>query len=783
MIRYIFVIFIFLLVFSPLAFGTVEAWSLAVMEVLAMAALFLFFLRKVREDHSVLYEVPGIVPLVCLLVFILIQLVPLPASIVKIISPSAFNIYKETSVLSGPDGWMFLTIHRKATLMEFFRMAAYASFYILTVQLLTNKELLKKTVTAIVVFASFLSFFGILQYLLSNNKIYWFRELTRGGEPFGPYVNHNHYAGLMGMLFPLVLSQFLYYKPTITYASLRERVVEIFDQYKTNVYIVLGFFAVLTATTIFLTLSRGAIISLSISMVIFGALLLRSRSSRKRGVIVILIFVLVLLSVGWFGWEPVFSKFGSIRNAQGAPAGYRISIFQDSKGIINDFFLSGSGFGSFSDIYKRYRTIRSEYFIEHVHNDYIELFTDGGIIAFSLAVWFLADVLIKSYRSFRKRKDPYSSYLFIGSAAGISYMLAHSISDFNMHIGANGLFFFFLAGLAVSSANTRLCDNHNKTLLIEKKAPTKQFSISAGVILFACAAFNSGILIAAWYSSSVNGLNSAGDLKPAGDRVKIASWFDPFEAKYPYYIGDIEMQRADMEQAAVQIKKALRLSPVNGAYLQKLGLIYSGHRNYELADRLLQSGIRSDISDPLRYRIYASWLISRGEKQKGLKYIRTGISMEPDKTRTYIALMVLHKISDEEIKSVLPETARPYMQFADYLDKTGKEKMAEDAYIRALGFIRNEKEKDTSYFQDISRFYIKKSLFGEALNIIRIGTELMPGDLRLRLTAADLYEKLEMKDEAVKEYNRVLLIDPGNRQAVTRLEKINKQLNNTNKTK
>ena len=42
----------------------------------------------------------------------------------------------------------------------------------------------------------------ILQHFTFNGKLYWVRELRYGGIPFGPYVNRNHFAGLMELLIP-----------------------------------------------------------------------------------------------------------------------------------------------------------------------------------------------------------------------------------------------------------------------------------------------------------------------------------------------------------------------------------------------------------------------------------------------------------------------------------------------------------------------------------------------------------------------------------------------------
>jgi hypothetical protein len=50
-----------------------------------------------------------------------------------------------------------------------------------------------------------MAMFALLQSLSSPDKLYWFRTPRSGGWIYGPYVNHNHYAGLMEMLFPIPL--------------------------------------------------------------------------------------------------------------------------------------------------------------------------------------------------------------------------------------------------------------------------------------------------------------------------------------------------------------------------------------------------------------------------------------------------------------------------------------------------------------------------------------------------------------------------------------------------
>ena len=776
MTRGIFILFIFILIFAPLAFGTVEPWSLTIIEICSLLAFLLLLLGKLQSKETFFYEIPGSIPLLCLLALIGIQLVPLPGSIIRIISPETYNIYKDTIFLYEPMQWVSLSINKKATLMEFLRVTAYIVFYVLTVQVLSKKDALKKTVTILTIFASLLSLFAILQHLLPNNKIYWIRELTLGGSPFGPYVNRNHYAGLMEMIFPLVLSLFLFYKPRSTYKSLRDKTAEIFTIQGTNVHILLGFSAVLVATSIFLTLSRSGIVSLCISMIFFGLLFFRRGASKRRGLIIIAVFVLVVLSVGWFGWDPIIERFERLKDTQGNISELRLSIWKDSRNIIGDFPLTGTGFGSFLNIYPKYRTLSVSAVAEHAHNDYLELLSEGGIFAFFFCMCFLIILFYKSYRVFRKRREIYSINLYIASITGIISILIHSVTDFNLRIGANGLYFFFLAGLAVSSANTRLRDGLSETYLEKRRIPLKGLTaLSVGVLLW-CFIFQGGITTGKIYFSSIrdtklNERTPHKELVLIKDAAYKASFFDPMEAQYRYATANIE-RFLDNDIAFGRYKEAVRLDPVNGEYLERLGLVMSELGQDSLADKLLRSGITYDVSNPARYRRYALWLFSMGRVEEGLRIARSAISLEPQKTKEYITLMVLDGFSDEEILISLPERVGPHLDFADYLFSTGKDKMAEEEYLRALRYIKNEFPVKPDFFYAGYRYYLKKDRLEDALNIMQKAADALPGDPGIKLHIADLYEKLSIPSSAMKEYRKILALDPRNQEAKKRLDNL-----------
>jgi O-antigen ligase len=777
MTKAVFGLFIFILLFSPLAFGTVENWSFTVMETCTVFAFLLILIGAARQKQGFLYETPGILPLLFFLIYILLQLVPLPQEIVRKVSPETYRLYKETVLVVQPEAWMSLSINKKATLMEFFRIASYIIFYVLTVQLFTKKEALKKTVAVVIIFASVLSFFAILQHFIPNNKIYWARELTKGGSMFGPYVNRNHYAGLMEMLFPLILGLFLFYKPQVFRRSFREKISALFNRHATNIYMLLGFSAVLTATSVFLTLSRSGIVSLCLSMVFFGLMFLSKGVNKKRAVIIIVIGILIFLSVGWFGWSPIFERFGKLQNAQGDISEMRLQIWKDGMNIIGDFPLTGTGFGTFINIYPKYRSIPGDAIASHAHNDYIEFLSDGGALACLIVLWFILTFAYNILSAFRKRREVYSIYLFIASVTGILALSMHSLTDFNLHIGANGLYLFFLLGLSVSAANTRMREGLNDTYLQKKRLPAKVLPAFIGILLAAVFIFNSGVLAGGLFFMKIKDVKLRDDTsKQDLDNMKHAAYMaalcDPLEAKYHYAVANIERLISNDQAALHHYGRAVELNPTGGEYLQRLGLILSELKPGEAGEELLRAGIIYEVHNTARDKRYALWLFSMGRKDDGIRIIRKAISLEPEKTREYITLMILNNLSDGEISGALPDRVEPHQLFADYLYRTGHERMAEETYLNSMKYLRNENRVSPEYFYRIRNYYLKKGGNEEALQIMRKAIEMLPGDAGVRIRTAEIYEKLGNNDKAEEEYRKALSIAPANQEAKTRLDKL-----------
>src|SRR4029077_3409163 len=99
------------------------------------------------------------------------------------------------------------------------------------------------------------SLFAILQHFTFNGKIYWVREIPFGGIPFGPYVNRNHFAGLMELLIP----------PGVAILILRAE--------RRDLLPLVTLFTLFPIGALFLSASRGGIMSFVAEVVILGVLI------------------------------------------------------------------------------------------------------------------------------------------------------------------------------------------------------------------------------------------------------------------------------------------------------------------------------------------------------------------------------------------------------------------------------------------------------------------------------------------------------------------------------
>lgn len=766
-------LFLTTLFFAPLAFGSVETWSIALVEILVFLTAISYFFRGKQEGQALL-QVPGILPLLLLILWMFLQLVPLPPPLVKVIAPGIYQAYAPLLDLQAGSQWIPLTVNLKATLLEGLRISAYGVFYILTVQLLSTSEALTKTVKIIAWLAIGIAFLAIIQKFTSPREIYWFRITPVGSGTVGPWVYHNHYAGFMELVFPLVLALFFHYRPPFTYQQpLRARIAAIFTAPDSNIHFFLGFGIVLILASVFIALSRGGILSISIGLLLFLLILMRKNPASGKMLPLVLLGC-VLLAVTWLGWDPILTKFNKTLTETGGIADGRLLIWQDCAPLIRDFLFTGSGFGTFLQVYPQYSTFPANATIDHAHNDYLELITDGGLIGFLLAAWFVITILHHGLRKLSARREHYSILLIIGAITAIVSLLLHSVTDFNMHNGANGLYFFFLCGILVSAGNTRLRYRTRPTLLNPTSSKWKPAFLAAVPLLFITVTTQGGILQAKALYNQVAEVYitpqlSEQTLQKLLQTINKAIRFDPLEAVYSYYRGNLLSCQQQTKAAFSNYLQASRKDPLEGAYLQRLGLILTATDNARASLLMAEGYARSQNKKKLVF-IWAEWLLHQDRKEEALSILQQDMEEYPNLAREFFPLLLGSQFSRNELHDILPKRVPAWIQLGDYSEKLGHMEDAEYYRQHALDFLKNEKVMKPEYFNQLYWFYKRQKQTDQAIATLRQGIEWLPNHAPFHIYLGDFYKQQDIPYRAKEEYEQALMLEPGNEKIRKRLQ-------------
>ena len=419
------------LLLGPLAFGAVEPWSIFALEVCAVLLLAVWAFRQwmnreLTISNHVLYR-------------------PM----------AAFFALGVVQWLAGT------TAYRVVTYTHLLLYASYGMLIFVVTQTLRRSsqfELLAKVATA---YGAVVASFAVLQGLAPNGKLYWIRALEQGGSIYGPYVNRNHYAGLMEMLtpFPLVLAA--------------TRMTD------GNRKIAVAGIAALMAASIFLSGSRGGMVAFVAQMIVLGVLLIRKRDSGWKQPLMLGGFLaVVIVFLVWMGGNELTRRLASIHSEarEEISGGVRVSIDRDCLRMLIRRPLLGWGLGTFPIVYPEFRSFYTTFFVNQAHNDYLQLLVETGVAGFSIAVWFLVLVFRRAARKLKNWTENASGTMTVAALLGCIGILVHSLLDFNLQIPANAALFYVLCALAASaplleSQRRRVVRRHNLVIQVPPENP------------------------------------------------------------------------------------------------------------------------------------------------------------------------------------------------------------------------------------------------------------------------------------------------------------------------
>lgn len=86
-------------------------------------------------------------------------------------------------------------------------------------------------------------------------------------------------------------------------------------------------------------------------------------------------------------------------------------------------------------------------FVNHAHNDYIEYVFEAGIVAIVVMSLLLVAYVLRWPGLLRHEHWSRLTFMQVGAGIGLFVMALHGLTDYNLHIPANAIYFAFLAGV------------------------------------------------------------------------------------------------------------------------------------------------------------------------------------------------------------------------------------------------------------------------------------------------------------------------------------------------
>lgn len=167
--RVIFYALLALLVLTPLPYGAVETWSIALWEICVFGVTFLWAAQTAFEGRFKIAANPLALPLIALLVVAIVQILPMATG----------------------GGRQTISYDPYVTSQAAIKIFASVCFFLLFATFVQDNERRYLAVNVILAICVLIALIGIGQSYIG--KMLW----QRGA--YGPFVNRNHFAGFLEM--------------------------------------------------------------------------------------------------------------------------------------------------------------------------------------------------------------------------------------------------------------------------------------------------------------------------------------------------------------------------------------------------------------------------------------------------------------------------------------------------------------------------------------------------------------------------------------------------------
>jgi O-antigen ligase/tetratricopeptide (TPR) repeat protein len=443
---------------SPWAFGGVDPVFELALDVGLFVLLGLWVALAIAAGRLTIARCPVTLVLALLFLAGLLQLLPLPSGLLRIVSPGTSEIREEiypakpeqlapNSTAAGAPT-RTVSVYPHATRIELFRWLGILVLFAAVRNQIASTESLWRLSLLMLVNGCLLALFGLAQFFSVKNKVYW---AFTASEPFGPFINRNHFAAYLNMCLALGVGLLVWLGPSEQDRKQRYMVkpnapdeqTEVFGMLLAPLRVLhsptqlwtLAAVSIMGAATL-CSLSRGGVVAIFIALI--ATLCLRlTWPIRVRRLEVLIVPVLLIIGLfAFLQFRPLETRLGTLFKFSDSALDARWTMWGDLIKLVPRFWLLGSGYGTLGYVEPLTRQpatfAEPSYFVEHAHNDYLEALVEGGAIRFGLTLLLVGLIFAAGFRGLRRYIGRTPGALAVGAMAGFLAIALHSAVDFSL---------------------------------------------------------------------------------------------------------------------------------------------------------------------------------------------------------------------------------------------------------------------------------------------------------------------------------------------------------------
>lgn len=251
----------------------------------------------------------------------------------------------------------------------------------------------------------------------------------------------------------------------------------------------------------------------------------------------------------------------------------------------------------------------------------------------------------------------------------------------------------------------------------------------------------------------------------------------PSGEKAPVYnnLGTLFYRTGEIDKAGEQFLKAIEAQPTFAKAYMNLGIIKTENGDYAEAIRLLETAVNLDPNASESQNALGMAYYRSGRTEDAIRHCRRAGRLDPENANAAnnlgAILLGIGRAEDalphlERAVRLSPEHIEANINIAIAYSRLNNPVMAVFHFFRAV-FLDPENPAART---ELGLFLLQEAKYADARIQLEKALDLQPGLLKARLGLADALEEQDLRDEAIRQYQKILTDHPNNVTAGNRLQ-------------